>query len=284
MKCSLRLCFLSTAFLLVFVMSVLFTYSHHSIAYLDPGGLGGIHRVKLVPGYAGVRRLGHGGLYPRGCACRRCPEDAADAAAAWFDSRYDGRVSPVWTKENMELPPDVQRWWMVSVPPGAGPQRFGNSSRQRLSPACMATEWLRPGLIATWGRPSILGLISPIFNFFFFLILSPLAASLPCSPPCFVPRLGSCSISAPRPRTRSSGEGAASVTSLPVAPQMLQPQFKSHNTQEVLSKLFQIVPGENPYRWRDPRHCRRCAVVGNSGNLRGSGYGPEIDGHDFVMR
>uniref|UniRef100_A0A8B9TRM8 CMP-N-acetylneuraminate-beta-galactosamide-alpha-2,3-sialyltransferase 2 n=1 Tax=Anas platyrhynchos TaxID=8839 RepID=A0A8B9TRM8_ANAPL len=155
MKCSLRLCFLSTAFLLVFVMSVLFTYSHHSIAYLDPGGLGGIHRVKLVPGYAGVRRLGHGGLYPRGCACRRCPEDA----------------------ENMELPPDVQRWWM-----------------------------------------------------------------------------------------------------------MLQPQFKSHNTQEVLSKLFQIVPGENPYRWRDPRHCRRCAVVGNSGNLRGSGYGPEIDGHDFVMR
>lgn len=122
MKCSLRLCFLSTAFLLVFVMSVLFTYSHHSIAYLDPGGLGGIHRVKLVPGYAGVRRLGHGGLYPRGCACRRCPEDAADTAAAWFDSRYDGRVSPVWTKENMELPPDVQRWWMVSVPAGCGVQ------------------------------------------------------------------------------------------------------------------------------------------------------------------
>uniref|UniRef100_A0A8D2NUX5 CMP-N-acetylneuraminate-beta-galactosamide-alpha-2,3-sialyltransferase 2 n=1 Tax=Zosterops lateralis melanops TaxID=1220523 RepID=A0A8D2NUX5_ZOSLA len=65
---------------------------------------------------------------------------------------------------------------------------------------------------------------------------------------------------------------------------MLQPQFKSHNTHEVLSKLFQIVPGEDPYRSRDPRRCRRCAVVGNSGNLRGSGYGPEIDGHDFVMR
>lgn len=114
MKCSLRVCFLSTAFLLIFVMSVLFTYSHHSIAYLDPGGLGGIHRVKLVPGYAGVRRLSHGVPYPRGCACRRCPEDAAAAAATWFDSRYDGGVSPVWTKENMELPPDVQRWWMVS--------------------------------------------------------------------------------------------------------------------------------------------------------------------------
>ncbi|XP_009979200.1 PREDICTED: CMP-N-acetylneuraminate-beta-galactosamide-alpha-2,3-sialyltransferase 2-like [Tauraco erythrolophus] len=131
MKCSLRFCFLSTAFLLVFVMSLLFTYSHHSIAYLDPGGLGGIHRVKLVPGYAGMQRLSKGGPYTRG---------------------------------------------------------------------------------------------------------------------------------------------------------MLQPQFKSHNTHEVLTKLFQLVPGEDPYRSRDPNRCRRCAVVGNSGNLRGSGYGPEIDGHDFVMR
>ncbi|KFP06196.1 CMP-N-acetylneuraminate-beta-galactosamide-alpha-2,3-sialyltransferase 2 isoform X2 [Calypte anna] len=176
MKCSLRFCFLSTAFLLVFVMSLLFTYSHHSIAYLDPGGLGGIHRVKLVPGYAGLQRLSKGGPYPRGCACHRCLSQDA-AAADWFDGRYDGAVSPVWTKENMDLPPDVQRWWM-----------------------------------------------------------------------------------------------------------MLQPQFKSHNTHEVLSKLFQIVPGEDPYRSRDPRRCRRCAVVGNSGNLRGSGYGPEIDGHDFIMR
>ena len=66
--------------------------------------------------------------------------------------------------------------------------------------------------------------------------------------------------------------------------QMLQPQFKSHNTNEVLEKLFQIVPGENPYRFRDPRQCRRCAVVGNSGNLRGSGYGPDVDGHNFIMR
>lgn len=113
MKCSLRFCFLSTAFLLVFVMSLLFTYSHHSIAYLDPGGLGGIHRVKLVPGYAGLQRLSKGGPYSRGCACHRCPAEEA-GAAEWFDGRYDGAVSPVWTKENMDLPPDVQRWWMVS--------------------------------------------------------------------------------------------------------------------------------------------------------------------------
>lgn len=113
MKCSLRFCFLSIAFLLIFVMSLLFTYSHHSIAYLDPGGLGGIHRVKLVPGYAGMQRLSKGGLYPRGCACRRCPASEA-GAADWFDARYDGSVSPVWTKDNMDLSPDVQRWWMVS--------------------------------------------------------------------------------------------------------------------------------------------------------------------------
>lgn len=70
----------------------------------------------------------------------------------------------------------------------------------------------------------------------------------------------------------------------PCSLQMLQPQFKSHNTNEVLEKLFQIVPGENPYRFRDPQQCRRCAVVGNSGNLRGSGYGPDVDGHNFIMR
>ncbi|XP_030438077.1 CMP-N-acetylneuraminate-beta-galactosamide-alpha-2,3-sialyltransferase 2 isoform X2 [Gopherus evgoodei] len=175
MKCSLRFWFLSTAFLLAFVMSLLFTYSHPSMAYLDSGSPGGFHRVKLVPGYAGMQRLSQGGRLGEGCACHRCTEDAG--ALAWFTSHYDSNISPVWTKENMDLPLDVQRWWM-----------------------------------------------------------------------------------------------------------MLQPQFKSHNTNEVLGKLFQIVPGENPYGSRDPRKCRRCAVVGNSGNLRGSGYGREIDRHDFVMR
>ncbi|XP_011817847.1 PREDICTED: CMP-N-acetylneuraminate-beta-galactosamide-alpha-2,3-sialyltransferase 2 [Colobus angolensis palliatus] len=178
MKCSLRVWFLSVAFLLVFIMSLLFTYSHHSMAtlpYLDSGALGGTHRVKLVPGYASLQRLSKEGLSGKSCACRRCMGDTG--ASDWFDSHFDGNISPVWTRENMDLPPDVQRWWM-----------------------------------------------------------------------------------------------------------MLQPQFKSHNTNEVLEKLFQIVPGENPYRFRDPHQCRRCAVVGNSGNLRGSGYGRDVDGHNFIMR
>ncbi|XP_051513410.1 CMP-N-acetylneuraminate-beta-galactosamide-alpha-2,3-sialyltransferase 2-like isoform X2 [Myxocyprinus asiaticus] len=65
---------------------------------------------------------------------------------------------------------------------------------------------------------------------------------------------------------------------------MLQPQFKPHNIQQVLQKLFQVIPGRSPYGSWDPARCLRCAVVGNSGNLRGAGYGPMIDGHDFIMR
>lgn len=93
-------------------MSLLFTYSHHSIAYLDPNGLNSIHRVKLVPGYAGMQRLSKEGLFVRSCTCHRCMVDVSDSE--WFDTRYDSNISPVWTQENMDLPLDVQRWWMVS--------------------------------------------------------------------------------------------------------------------------------------------------------------------------
>lgn len=114
MKCSLRVWFLSMAFLLVFIMSLLFTYSHHSMAtlpYLDSGALGGSHRVKLVPSYTGLQRLSKEGLTGKNCACRRCMDNAG--ASYWFDSHFNSNISPVWTRENMDLPPDVQRWWMV---------------------------------------------------------------------------------------------------------------------------------------------------------------------------
>lgn len=119
MKCSLRFWFLSTAFLLVFVMSLLFTYSHPSMAYLDPGSPESFHRVRLVPGYAGMQRLSQTRRLGEGCTCHRCTGDAG--ASEWFTSHYDSSISPVWTKENMELPLDVQRWWMVSEPLPGGP-------------------------------------------------------------------------------------------------------------------------------------------------------------------
>ncbi|KAF6101253.1 ST3 beta-galactoside alpha-2,3-sialyltransferase 1 [Phyllostomus discolor] len=49
--------------------------------------------------------------------------------------------------------------------------------------------------------------------------------------------------------------------------------------------LFRVVPGNvDPLLQKKSQGCRRCAVVGNSGNLRGSEYGSQIDGHDFVLR
>lgn len=49
-------------------------------------------------------------------------------------------------------------------------------------------------------------------------------------------------------------------------------------------RLPQVIPGRSPYGSWDPGRCLRCAVVGNSGNLRGAGYGPTIDGHNYIMR
>ncbi|XP_009636171.1 CMP-N-acetylneuraminate-beta-galactosamide-alpha-2,3-sialyltransferase 2-like isoform X2 [Egretta garzetta] len=51
--------------------------------------------------------------------------------------------------------------------------------------------------------------------------------------------------------------------------------------QAIFQQLFTVLP--SPTMW-DPSCCRSCAVVGNSGRLKGSGHGLQIDAHDWVLR
>uniref|UniRef100_A0A8C9QZZ4 CMP-N-acetylneuraminate-beta-galactosamide-alpha-2,3-sialyltransferase 2 n=1 Tax=Scleropages formosus TaxID=113540 RepID=A0A8C9QZZ4_SCLFO len=64
----------------------------------------------------------------------------------------------------------------------------------------------------------------------------------------------------------------------------LQRSADGLRTTDVIQKMFRVVSapaGDRPVPSRD---CRRCAVVGNSGNLLHSGYGPQIDSHSIVIR
>ncbi|NP_001091923.1 uncharacterized protein LOC590209 [Strongylocentrotus purpuratus] len=51
-----------------------------------------------------------------------------------------------------------------------------------------------------------------------------------------------------------------------------------------LDKAFEVIPNPQRFLTRNVSRCLRCAVVGNSGNLRNSGYGTAIDKHDVVVR
>lgn len=67
--------------------------------------------------------------------------------------------------------------------------------------------------------------------------------------------------------------------------QKLQGEKSPKNINDTLKELFGIIPADgDPLQERGTLTCRRCAVVGNSGNLRQSQYGQEIDSHDFVLR
>ncbi|KAJ0050286.1 hypothetical protein NL108_014897, partial [Boleophthalmus pectinirostris] len=64
----------------------------------------------------------------------------------------------------------------------------------------------------------------------------------------------------------------------------LQRSGNGRSLQEVISELFKVIaPPPEPQKPR-PSLCRTCAVVGNSGNLRNSGYGRLIDSHQSVLR
>lgn len=66
-------------------------------------------------------------------------------------------------------------------------------------------------------------------------------------------------------------------------PQTLQGPPDSSQLQAIIQELFAVLPALKGSMW-DPSQCRRCAVVGNSGRLKGSRHGPRIDAHDWVLR
>nr|XP_046176101.1 CMP-N-acetylneuraminate-beta-galactosamide-alpha-2,3-sialyltransferase 2-like [Oncorhynchus gorbuscha]XP_046176102.1 CMP-N-acetylneuraminate-beta-galactosamide-alpha-2,3-sialyltransferase 2-like [Oncorhynchus gorbuscha]XP_046176103.1 CMP-N-acetylneuraminate-beta-galactosamide-alpha-2,3-sialyltransferase 2-like [Oncorhynchus gorbuscha] len=64
----------------------------------------------------------------------------------------------------------------------------------------------------------------------------------------------------------------------------LQRSTDERTIYEVIQKMFQVIAP--PPRDVQPKQaqCRKCAVVGNSGNLLGSQYGSLIDSHNSVIR
>ncbi len=66
--------------------------------------------------------------------------------------------------------------------------------------------------------------------------------------------------------------------------QGLQKNKNEDNYTAVMEKLFSLFPEKIQYSDASPKRCRTCAVIGNSGNLKGSRYGHLIDLHNFVIR
>ncbi|CAG5883776.1 unnamed protein product [Menidia menidia] len=81
-----------------------------------------------------------------------------------------------------------------------------------------------------------------------------------------------------------NGAVALSEASSCSVTQWLQSERNPASFSEVVEQLFQVIPDEALYMDAGPVRCRRCSVVGNSGNLKGSHYGRLIDSSDFIIR
>ncbi|XP_053292032.1 ST3 beta-galactoside alpha-2,3-sialyltransferase 8 [Pleuronectes platessa] len=64
----------------------------------------------------------------------------------------------------------------------------------------------------------------------------------------------------------------------------LQRSGNSTTLEEVMSEMFKVISSPTVDFKPLPSLCRRCAVVGNSGNLRESGHGDLINSHNSVIR
>ncbi|XP_027758605.1 CMP-N-acetylneuraminate-beta-galactosamide-alpha-2,3-sialyltransferase 2-like [Empidonax traillii] len=79
--------------------------------------------------------------------------------------------------------------------------------------------------------------------------------------------------------------GAAQELSADVLQWWLTLQGPIHGVQlqAIIRQLFSVLRAPTGDVW-DPPGCRTCAVVGNSGLLKGSSHGKLIDAHDWVLR
>lgn len=117
MRCSLRVWVLLASLALLFLTSLLFSLSLKGVpglSYLDSPGWVESRRVKLLPKYADFHNnlVSAKGKQQKTCACNSCVDDLG--ISDWFDQNYLPDISPVWTRENIQLPSDVYYWWVVS--------------------------------------------------------------------------------------------------------------------------------------------------------------------------